>query len=91
MKITKNATQIMKITKNATKIFKDLLVYRYDCNIWHDFYRQTNNWSVGIMKTYIFDDFLMHQNLMEILVVGILVGLQIWIICFIMQSFFIKI
>ena len=51
-----NTSNIMKITKNATKIFTELEIYPYNCNMWYDFSRQTGNWSVGILKTAVFDD-----------------------------------
>mgnify|MGYP007047370148 CR=1 FL=1 len=56
IKLNSNASQKMKITKNATKIFAELDIYPYNYNMWQDFARQTGNWSVGIMKTAIFND-----------------------------------
>jgi len=56
IKLQCNAEQLMKITKNATKIFSELNIHPYDCNMWQDFYQQTGNWSVGILKTAICHD-----------------------------------
>lgn len=56
IKFTTNAAQVIKTTKKANTIFKDIHIYPYDCDMWHEFYKETGNWSIGIFKTAIYND-----------------------------------